>query len=196
MSTETEIKLRLPSRDDALHVLQRCREAGGVVSGVVLQRDEYFDTRDGDLQRADMVVRLRTDKDGVVLAMKLARVHRASGVYERVEIEVPVADDGDVRGRLERQGLVVAAVIEKERQTAQLGELEIAIDHLPHLGYFVEVEASDENTVLSGLTALGLAALPRTRENYGELLEREVSTGLLSPRPDLRATFGHAEPST
>ena len=63
-------------------------------------------------------------------------------------------------------------VVEKKRRVWQLGGCEVALDRLPLLGDFVEIEGPDDEKIADVQERLGLAYLPHILESYACLTER------------------------
>jgi len=79
----------------------------------------------------------------------------------------------------EAMGLRETFRYQKRRSVWRVGECEIALDELPYLGWFVEIEGPTERAVRAGLEALGLADAELLSADYIHLLtERLKSLGL------------------
>ena len=79
--------------------------------------------------------------------------------------------------------------IEKQRWVFSTDHAEIAIDHLPFIGSFIEVEGDDSSAIEGILASLQLSSKDAIRENYSELLELKFKEIGLPLRPGLQATF-------
>jgi hypothetical protein len=66
---------------------------------------------------------------------------------------------------------------------------EIAVDRLPFIGSFIEVEGDDSLAIGAVLRSLQLSSKDAVRENYTELLEAMFKEIGLPLRPSLQATF-------
>jgi hypothetical protein len=66
---------------------------------------------------------------------------------------------------------------------------EIAIDRLPFIGSFIEVEGDTPSAIETVLTSLQPSSNDAVRENYSELLEAKFKEIGLPMRPGLHATF-------
>ena len=53
--------------------------------------------------------------------------------------------------------------------------MQVALDELPLLGAFVEIEGPDSDTIGQVQAMLGLADVPHTADSYACLIERELS---------------------
>lgn len=173
---ENESKHRVP--DEA--VLDGALAALGFVvdPGVDRQVDEYYDSPDGSLRRADVVCRIRLHDRCAEAGFKGPRRWHDDGSHTRIEVELPVAGVDEVRAALARQGLGRVWRLEKRRRVFRRPscELIVCVDELPGLGVFVELEGPPaEITAVRG--ALGAAIGAAEPRNYHEIATAE--------RPDL-----------
>jgi adenylate cyclase class 2 len=188
VANETEIKIGIGSNDQVSSVLVLCRTLYSD-DGQLNQRDEYFDTQGENLKEQDFTVRLRSVNGNLKIALKGPRIYLPNNVYQRIELEFSATDEGEIRGQLASQGLVAPAVIEKQRWVYSSDYAEIAIDRLPFIGSFIEVEGDDSSAIEGVLASLHLSSKDAVRENYTELLEAKFKEIGLPLRPCLQATF-------
>jgi len=199
MPEEIEAKVRLPSglgvpaepgaSPEAFHRHMAERRAEG--GRTVVEVNRLFDDAAGTLRRSGSALRLREERptDGaavqrVTLAYKGPR--REGPLKRRLEVETTVGSAEAILAILEAVGLSETFRYEKRRTTWHVGECEVALDELPHLGWFVEVEGPTEEAVLAHLADLGLGGEPLIRRTYIELLaEHPASIG----RDPTRAVF-------
>lgn len=134
---EVEIKVCLEESEVAL--VEGFAEQEGVVFGQSAhQADVYFKEQGfrTKVQGAgSYLIRVRYSEGGSTLNMK--RLTARDGVWE--EIESSVADGTVAERILETVGLERAVQIEKERRFAQLGDVELILDHVSGLGVFLEL---------------------------------------------------------
>ena len=64
-------------------------------------------------------------------------------------------------------------VFEKKRRIWRLGDCKIALDELPLLGSFVEIEGPDDKKIADVQKNLGLADLPHITESYASLVAKK-----------------------
>ena len=183
-----EIKIPFGTGNKFRDVLDLCRTlyADG---GQLNQRDEYFDTGDENLKEQDFTVRLRSVNGSLKVALKGPRKYLPGNVYRRIELEFSAANEEEVRAQLKRQDLTATAVIEKQRWVFSSEHAEIAIDRLPFIGSFIEVEGDTPSAIETVLASLQLSSNDAVRENYSELLEAKFKEIGLPVRPGLQATF-------
>jgi len=169
---ENESKHRVP--DEA--ALRRALAALGFVPDPEVDRqvDEYYDSPDGSLRRADLVCRIRVHAGRAEAGFKGPRRWREDGSHTRIEVELPVAGVDEARAALALQGLVRVWRLEKRRRVYRRPDprLVVCLDELPGLGLFVELEGTvAEITAVRGTLGAAIgAAEPR---NYHEIATAE-----------------------
>ncbi|MCY3867697.1 MAG: class IV adenylate cyclase [Chloroflexi bacterium] len=160
---EVEVKLHTPD----LEVVEKSLAAAGatLVKPRVFERNVRYDSADGMLMAAGIVLRLRQD-EAVKLTYKAdASVER--GIVSRFEAEVELSDFETMDAILQRLGYEVALIYEKYRTTYTLGGAEIVLDELP-FGNFTEIEG-DAATIERVVEALGLGANQRITRSYVDI---------------------------
>ena len=172
MAEEIEAKVKIAG-PDALR--RRLADRGAVGGGTVLEVNRLFDDAQGSLRRAGAAVRVREERrpqDGATLRTILTYKgpRRASRFKRREEIQTAVAAADALVAILEAIGLVETFRFEKRRAAWRLGECEVVLDELPHLGWFAEVEGPTEEAVQRTLADLGLGGEPVIAETYMRLL--------------------------
>ncbi|MHC4459394.1 MAG: class IV adenylate cyclase, partial [Planctomycetota bacterium] len=139
MQTEIEAKLKVESLQE---VESRLAELKAEFLAEQSQIDYYFDDAEGILRRSDKAIRLRRQKtqrcEKFFLTYKGAK--EKDEFKKRQEIEIEVGDFESARKLLSVLGYEKALVFEKKRRIWQLGGCEVALDELPLLGGFLEIE--------------------------------------------------------
>ena len=160
---EVEVKLHTPD----LAAVKRALEAAGATLAKprVFERNVRYDSADGSLTAAGIVLRLRQDETAKLTYKADASVER--GIVSRFEAEVEVGDFALMDVILRRLGYEVALVYEKHRTTYTLDDAEIVLDELP-FGTFTEIEG-DAATIERVVEALGLGACRRMAGSYVEI---------------------------
>jgi adenylate cyclase class 2 len=170
MYIEIEAKLKIESPEA---VKQRLAGLGAQFVAERKQTDYHFDDSVGSLARADRCLRLRRQVEGgresYFLTYKGAK--EKSSFKKRQEVEIEVSDGDGAEKLLSALGYEKVLVIEKRRQVWQYGECEVALDHLPLLGDFVEIEGPDEERIAAVQEALGLSSLPHIPKSYAALVK-------------------------
>jgi len=180
MAEEIEAKIRIESPDA---FRRRMAERNLVPRPTVLEENRLFDDAAGTLRRRGAALRVRqerAEKGGPVLRTTLAYKGplAESDLKRRPEFEVPVESAEPLVAILEAIGLRETFRYEKRRTVWPVGRCEVALDEVPHLGWFVEVEGPSEKAVRSQLADLGLAGAETVRKDYVHLLvERLESLG-------------------
>ncbi len=132
-------------------------EIGGVETDIIEQRDLYLSHPSRDFSKTDEAFRIRIQKEpasgkvDTILTYKGPKISKRSKT--RVEKEVRIGEDNyrEVQDLFGSLGFELAGTVEKTRQRFQLNEMEIALDIVPGLGIFIEVEMiSDEVLVAEG----------------------------------------------
>jgi len=174
MHVEIEAKLKVGSLHEVEHRLAEC---GASFVREVVQTDWYFDTAGHELMRADKCLRLRIEKTGsrerLVLAYKGPK--EKDDYKKRQEAELEVHDAAATESLLGGLGYRKALAFDKRRRLWSLKGCEVALDELPLLGAFVEIEGPDSGTIAQVQSVLGLSDVPHTADSYACLIERELS---------------------
>lgn len=192
MATEIEAKFRIPAPDP---VRQRLRALGAQPAGRVHERNRIFDTPERLLLRSDCGLRIRECRPlppaapgpdvrpaapgapvpPAELTYKGPRAAPApgtagdAGLKSREELATAVDDPAALVGILERLGYRAVIEYEKRREMYRLAGCEIALDELPRLGWWLEIEGPDAAAVEAARGQLGLATAPAVAETYVEM---------------------------
>jgi adenylate cyclase class 2 len=142
-----------------------------------VQTDIYFDTPEGQLTRSDECLRLRHDRTGarerLILGYKGPK--QRDDYKRRTELEIEVSDAETAEALLAALGYGKALAFDKRRRLWRLDDCEVALDELPLLGVFVEIEGPDSRTILRVQETLGLSRASHTMDSYAALIDRELS---------------------
>jgi adenylate cyclase class 2 len=173
MCTEIEAKLKVGSLEEVEHKLV---ELGAEFLAEQLQTDYHFDDVNATLTKNDRCLRLRRQMVGKMecffLTYKGAK--EKSNLKKRQEIEFEIKDADSVRKLLSALGYEQVSVVEKKRRIWQLGDCEVALDQLPLLGNFVEIEGPDEKKITTVQKNLGLTDLPHIAKSYASLTKERL----------------------
>jgi adenylate cyclase class 2 len=170
MAVEIETKLRVESLDP---VSRRLSQVGAVLIDETVHFDRYFDDGGRTLTRADSCVRLRrqTGRSGRKILLTYKGPRRAGSMKTRLEIETAVLDEDSAAAFLSALGLKQQLAFEKRRGLWRVGECTAALDELPLLGSFVEIEGPDEASIAAVQGMLGLGGSSHVAESYASLVE-------------------------
>jgi adenylate cyclase class 2 len=174
MSVEIEAKLKVDSLEE---IERKLTEAGAEFEQEQLQTDYHFDDAKRTLQKTDRCLRLRrqlvNDSERFFLTYKGAK--EKSSFKKRQEIEIEIADGDSVLNLFSALGYEKVLTIEKKRFTWHLGDCVVALDQLPLIGSFVEIEGPDEQKIAVVQKSLGLSRLPHIRESYAALIRAKLT---------------------
>ena len=174
MCTEIEAKIKVDSLQE---VERKLAQLGACFLAERLQTDYHFDDASAAFARTDRCLRLRCQKDKeserFFLTYKGAK--EKSRFKKRQEIEIEIKDPDSVRKLLSALGYEKVLVVEKTRRAWRLGGCEVALDHLPLLGDFVEIEGPDEEKIAAVQGDLGLSGLPHIPKGYAALTRAKLS---------------------
>jgi len=172
MCTEIEAKLKVESLREIEHKLA---ELGAEFLAEQLQTDYHFDDANTTLTKTDRCLRLRKQIVGkgesFFLTYKGAK--EKSNLKRRQEIEFEIKDADSVCKLLSALGYEQSLVVEKKRRLWKLGDCEVALDRLPLLGDFVEIEGPDEEKIATAQEKLGLSDLSHIAESYASLVTKK-----------------------
>ena len=174
MYLEIEAKLKVDSFEDVQHRLAAC---GASFVSQRLQIDCYFDTADRHLTQTDRCLRLRTERtaEGERFVLTYKGPRQADDFKKRQEANLEMSDVGAVECLLEGLGYHRALTFDKRRRVWNLEGCEVALDELPLIGGFVEIEGPDSNRIAHVRETLGLSDAPHVMESYAALIDERLS---------------------
>ena len=174
MCTEIEAKLKVDSLQE---IADKLNALGAEFVQERMQTDYYFDDANTTLTKADTCLRLRRQRTGEteswLLTYKGAK--EKDEFKKRQEIEIEVTNADSVEKLLSAIGYSRALVVEKKRQIWRLGPCSVALDELPSLGCFVEIEGPDGQTITDVQRKLGLAELSHLPRSYASLMAEKIA---------------------
>lgn len=185
---ELEIKIQISSEEHFHAIYESCNKLFGAPISHVLQLDEYYDTPDGQLEKQDLVIRIRSNGEKKFIALKSPRIKLPSGMTNRIELEFLSPEGEKVHEQLLSQGLKPNEAAEKERWTFIYNDCEIVLDRLPFIGTFIEIEGPSEDAIHKIVDLLDLSTCQIARKHYGELM-RDKFRELQLPLTNIQATF-------
>ena len=173
MCVEIEAKLKVDSLPD---VERRLSELGAEFLAEQSQSDDLFDDANATLITSDRCLRLRRQASGdskrFFLTYKGAK--EKSDFKKREEIEIEVRNADMTKRLLLALGYQKVLVVEKRRRLWRFGGCEVALDHLPVLGDFVEIEGPDDETITNVQQRLGLSGSPSITKSYAQLIQERL----------------------
>jgi adenylate cyclase class 2 len=172
MCVEIEAKLKV---DSLLEVEQKLIKLGAEFLAEQSQTDYFFDDATAALTTTDRCLRLRRQSAGgserFFLTYKGTK--EKSNFKKRQEIEIEIKEAQATQKLLSALGYEKVLVVEKNRRLWQLGGCSVALDRLPLLGDFVEIEGPDDETINDVQQSLGLKDLPHITKSYAQLIKEE-----------------------
>jgi adenylate cyclase class 2 len=169
MYTEIEAKLKVDSLEA---VKKRLIECGASQHSETVQADFYFDTEERDLTRSDRCLRLRCEHEGgrerFIITYKGAR--EAGDYKRRAEVELEVQNRDAAEALLAALGYHRALAFNKRRHLWRLGGCAVALDELPLVGAFVEIEGPSSDEIRHVQTLLSLTDATHVPESYASLI--------------------------
>jgi adenylate cyclase class 2 len=180
MSLEIEVKAYAK---DLKEIEIKLEAKGAVYSGIIEQKDIYFNSPNHDFAETDEALRLREEK-GSDKEMRMFLTYKGPKIDEksktRVEINLGIDSLDSSIKLLKSLGFAEFGRVSKLRKRFIHEDLEVSLDNVQGLGCFVEVESKKEiapNTpevelerdrIIGILEELGLEKFERT--SYLELL--------------------------
>lgn len=177
MSLEIEIKLKVDSFDS---VLEKLHAGGAVLQGDFFQVDSYYDDSQDSLVNSDRCLRIRkhintADADEVIeLTYKGVRENHRFKCRREIGVKVEKAEElADIFANL---GYKKRLAFEKKRSLWNLDNCRVALDELPFLGEFIEIEGPDEQTITGVQKKLGLEKFIHNPKSYAHLIEDRIKS--------------------
>ena len=173
MPTEIEAKLKVESLQE---VENKLSELDAEFLQEQSQIDYYFDDSEETFKRSDTALRLRRQRSGdqekILLTYKGAK--EKDNFKKRQEVEVEISDLDSAEKLLSAIGYRRALTVEKRRRIWRLSGCTVALDELPLLGSFVEIEGPDDKTITDLQRGLGLANLSHIPKSYASLIAERL----------------------
>lgn len=141
---ELEYKVRADHTAAESHLQQ----LGATDTGVVTQRDTYFNAPHRDFAETDEALRIRieTHNDSSTASITYKGPLLETTAKTREERETTVGDPSEVTAILDHLGFEPVATVEKHRHRYRLDEFTITLDSVTDVGDFLELEAEADST--------------------------------------------------
>ena len=178
MAMEIEAKYRLTDPDALLAAV---KDAGAHHVGTVLETNRDFDWPAGRLRQAGRGLRIRLAQPttappecrphGAPTVTVTCKGPRQPGLLKiRQEIEFTVDSADAVAAVFDALGLLAGLVFQKHRDTWSLGDCTLALDEVPGLGSFLEIEGPDGAAIAEAAERVGVADALIEQRTYASLL--------------------------
>jgi adenylate cyclase class 2 len=182
MALEKEAKIKV---DDLEPVRKKLAQLNARRASAELETNFFFDRADGMLRKADKGLRIRrakqkSGKERCTVTMKGPLV--PGKLKSRDEIQFTVDDPKATRQLFENLGFALTLSFQKRRETWKFRGCEVALDQLPRLGHFVEIEGDSAKKIMSVRRALGLSNRPLISAGYVSMLARYLKAHGLKDR--------------
>ena len=172
MCVEIEAKLKVGS---LIEVEQKLAKLGAEFMAEQAQTDYFFDNANGALIASDRALRLRlqaaTGSERFFLTYKGAK--EKDNFKKRKELDIEILEADRMEELLLALGYEKVLTVEKKRHVWKYGGCSVALDRLPLLGDFVEIEGPDDDTIKAVQQSLDLTDLPHIAKSYAQLIQEE-----------------------
>jgi adenylate cyclase, class 2 len=175
---EIELKLKIDSLEP---VAEKLKQLGAEFEGDFIQTDSYYDDSEDSLVNSDRCLRIRKHKnhlgEAIELTYKGAREnHRFKS---RREIGLKVEKAEELAAVFKHLGYKEKLAFEKKRSLWDFAGCKVALDELPLLGKFIEIEGPNDKLIEDAQKQLGLDDLSHISQSYAHLMEEAIKkTGI------------------
>ena len=173
MCIEIEAKLKVDSFED---IKVKLADLHALFIETQQQTDIYFDNENSSMVTTDTCLRLRLQQVADTIEILLTyKGPREKGRFKRrQELELKISDSDLMAKLLLALGYKKIITVEKKRQAWRLEDCIVALDLLPNLGSFIEIEGPNEEKIEALIKRLGLKDLPHITESYACLLAKKL----------------------
>jgi adenylate cyclase, class 2 len=178
MALEIELKLKVESHEP---VAQKLKELGAKFEGDYLQIDSYYDDNKDSLVKSDRCLRIRKhiNHAGQTIELTYKGARENHRFKSRREIGLKVDKAEELAELFEQLGYVLRLALEKKRSLWDYRGCKIALDELPLIGKFVEIEGPDDIIIEKVQKDLGLENIKHEPASYAHMIEAAAAkTGL------------------
>ena len=174
MALEIELKLKVESFEATV---ERLKQLGAKFAGDFFQTDAYYDDAEDSLVKSDRCLRIRKHKnhigEAIELTYKGARENHRFKSRREIGLKVDKADE--LAQLFEQLGYERRLVFEKKRSLWNFKNCEVALDELPLLGKFVEIEGPSDEMIEAAQKELGLEKFKHISQSYAHLVEEAIA---------------------
>lgn len=175
---EIELKLKI---DSLQPIAEKLKQLGAEFEGDFIQTDSYYDDSEDSLVNSDRCLRIRKHKnhlgEAIELTYKGARENHRFKTRREIGLKVEKAEElANLFGEL---GYKEKLAFEKKRSLWAFAGCKVALDELPLLGKFMEIEGPSDDTIEQVQKKLGLGNLKHIPQSYAHLMEEAIAkTGI------------------
>jgi predicted adenylyl cyclase CyaB len=178
---EIEIKARISNKG----AIQAKLESFGLAFGKpIKQHDVVYGQRETRADKWGKIwLRIRIENDeAVIFTLKTSVI----GHLDSIEHEVEVSSSDELEAIIQLLGFELYSDLTKIRLKGRLGDTEVCLDSVPHLGNFIEAEKllerdADHDKVVNELwnffDQLGITKTDEVHEGYDIMLRKKLKVG-------------------
>jgi predicted adenylyl cyclase CyaB len=178
MALEIELKLKVESLEP---IARKLAQLGAEFDGDFIQTDAYYDDSEDSLVNSDRCLRIRKHRNSateiIELTYKGARENHRFKTRREIGLKVEKAEE--LAHIFQQLGYRERLEFEKKRSLWNFAGCKVALDELPLLGKFVEIEGPNDVLIENAQKQLGLEHLSHIPQSYAHLMEEAIKkTGI------------------
>lgn len=181
MALEIEIKLKV---DSLQPTAEKLKQLGAKFEGDYLQIDSYYDDEKDSLVNSDRCLRIRKHKNhlgqAIELTYKGARENHRFKTRREIGIKVDKAEE--LAELFQQLGYKIRLTLEKKRSLWDYHDCKVALDELPLIGAYVEIEGPSDQIIEQVQKDLGLENFKHEPASYAHLMEQAIAKAGLNTR--------------
>lgn len=181
MALEIELKLKVEKLEP---IAEKLKNLGATFDGDFRQVDSYYDDKEDSLVKSDRCLRIRKHVNHIGQAIELtykgARENHRFKTRREINLTIDKADE--TAELFEGLGYKIRLILEKKRSLWEYNSCKVALDELPLIGKFVEIEGPDDVLIEQVQKALGLENIKHTPESYAHLMEQAAAKAGIKTR--------------
>lgn len=179
---EIEIKARA---NDVASIIEAITRQGGIMTDPITQHDRVFGVPDvpGASGNNEPWLRIRGETKAGVTKHIFTLKKSITNQMDSIEHETEVSDEKELAKIIEHMNFVPYSDLTKTRRKANIGEIEVCVDHIEELGDFIELEKlTDENVdydvvireLWSIFESLGVSKDDEITDGYDVLMNKHL----------------------
>ncbi|MHB0946244.1 MAG: class IV adenylate cyclase [Sedimentisphaerales bacterium] len=181
MALEIEIKLKVEGFES---VIEKLKALDAKFDGDFVQADDYYDDAQDSLVKSDRCLRIRRHKNHIGQAIELtykgARENHRFKTRREIGIKIEKAEE--LAELFTHLGYKIRLTIEKKRSLWDFADCKIALDELPMLGKFIEIEGPSDEQIEKVQKQLGLEKFSHIPQSYAHLIEEAIKKAGIKSR--------------